>query len=115
MVGSPLDPAAHLRHEGIFAFLLRLVFLKTGLDAHRENLRLGGDADEARSHLLGQFLRGDRACDGGAVFADVDAPVGVFTAQVDAGEHHGPVRALEVLVAGCHARVDDRDSHTTAS
>ena len=49
------------------------------------------------------------------MFADVDAPVGVFTAQVDAGEHHGAVRPLEVLVAGRYARVDDRDRHATAS
>ena len=115
MVGGPLDPAAHLRHEGLFPFLLGAVFLKTGLDAHREDLRLGGDADEARSHLLGQFLCGDRTGDGGAMFANIDAPVGVFTAQVDAGEHHGAVRPLEVLVAGRYARVDDRDRHATAS
>ena len=115
VVGGPLDTTAHLRHEGLFAFLLRAVFLKAGLDTHREDLRLGGDADEARSHLLGQLLRGDCTCDGGAVFADVNAPVGVFTAQVDAGEYHGAVRALEVLVAGSYARVDDRDRHAAAS
>ena len=64
---------------------------------------------------LGQLLRGDRTGDGGAVFADVDAPVGVFTAQVDAWEYHGAVRPLEVLVAGGYARVDDRDRHAAAS
>ena len=49
------------------------------------------------------------------MFADVDAPVGVFTAQVDAWEYHGAVRPLEVLVAGGYARVDDRDRHAAAS
>ena len=91
------------------------MLIEAEVDAHREDLRLGGDADEAGSHVLGQFLRGDRTGDGGAVFADVDAPVGVFTGQVDAGEHHGAVRPLEVLVAGGYARVDDRDRHATAS
>ena len=115
MVGGPLDPAAHLRHEGLFAFLVRAIVLKPAVNAHREDLRLGGDTDEARSHLLGQLLRRDRTGDGRAVFADVDAPVGVFTAQVDAGQHDGPVRALKVLIAGGDARVDDRDRHATAS
>ena len=49
------------------------------------------------------------------MFADVDAPVGVFTAQVDAGQHDGPVRALKVLIACGDARVDDRDRDATAS
>ena len=49
------------------------------------------------------------------MFSDVNAPVGVFTAQVDAGEYHGTVRPLEVLVAGSYARVDDRDRHAAAS
>ena len=103
LVGGPLNTAAHLRHEGLFAFLVRAIVLKPGVNAHWEDLRLGGDADEARSHVLGQLLRGDRTSDGGAVFADVDAPIGVFTAQVDAGEHHGAVRSLEVLVASSYA------------
>jgi hypothetical protein len=49
------------------------------------------------------------------MFSDVDAPIGVFTAQVDAGKYHGTVRPLEVLVAGSYARVDDRDRHAAAS
>ena len=47
LVGRPLDPATHLRHEGLFAFLVRAVVLNPAIDAHREDLRLRGDANKA--------------------------------------------------------------------
>ena len=91
--------------------LVGVSLLEASLDAHREDLRFRSNTNEARPLRRGKLAGSDRTGDRRAVFANVDATVGAFTAQVDTGQDHGGIPRVEVFIARGNARVDDRNRH----